>query len=162
MNVLSSNTRIYGYLLLAGALFSLELLLGVGLIGISVGLTVATVQILLSWKEPVPRRGLRIGGVFLALALATFGWLALNAALGRRNAIPIIQACEHFRLQRGRYPTGLNELVPEFLPSIPPARYTVTARYFFYDPDTPGLCFSAMFHGVFCYDLTKKAWTANE
>ena len=44
-------------------------------------------------------------------------------ARARENAESIIRACRAFQAKHGRLPDSLEALVPEFLPSLPPARY---------------------------------------
>jgi hypothetical protein len=44
-------------------------------------------------------------------------------ARARKNAESIIAACQSFQAKHGRLPDSLEALVPEFLPSLPPARY---------------------------------------
>ncbi len=51
----------------------------------------------------------------------------------RRNAEQIIAACKAFHERHGRFPQTLEELVPGFLPSIPPAKYTGSPFGFTYD-----------------------------
>jgi hypothetical protein len=155
------KTKIRNCLLLAGVLFVLELLLGIGLIGIIAGISIAIAQALASRAAGLRRRFLP-SSIFLLVALATFGWLSLNVEVGKRNGIPIIRACEKYREAYHRYPSSLHDLVPEFLPSIPRARHTVVARDFIYGSEPPGLCFSAMFHGLFCYDFAEGTWTTND
>jgi hypothetical protein len=56
----------------------------------------------------------------------------------RRNAEQIIAACRAFHAKHGRFPEALEELVPEFLPSVPPAKYGGPHFGFTYEagPDT--------------------------
>jgi hypothetical protein len=155
-------SRMRSYLIFATALFALELMLGVGLIGIA-GVFVAAIVLFLPSREwPNVRRRLLVVAVFICVATATFGWLVLNTRLAKRNAAPIIEACKRFRVEHERYPSSLSEVVPKPLSSLPAARYTLVANRFVYDPDTPALCFAAMFHGVFCYDFPTQKWVTNE
>jgi hypothetical protein len=146
---------------LDAVLFALELVLGVGLIGIT-GAFVAGIVLFLPSREMSLRQKLQVSTVFLCVALATFGWLIFNTRLAKQQAIPVIAACKRFRAEHSHYPSDLNQLVPSLLPSLPAARYTLVARKFVYDADRPGLCFAAMFHGVFCYDFQSDRWLANE
>jgi hypothetical protein len=150
------------YFTAAALLFATELVLGTGLIGIVGGIVGAVVVILSAETIPALRQRTQLAALFLTIALATFGWLGLNARVAKQNAITVIAACKRFRSEHGRYPSALNQLVPNQLPSLPPARYTVAARKFVYGPEPPELCFAAMFHGVFCYNFQADSWTAND
>jgi hypothetical protein len=153
--------RTRGYLIIAAMLFAVELLCGIGLIGIIGGIAGAT-TILAGQTFPTFRRKIYVASGFLLVVFATFGWLTLNIWIAKQNATPIITACERFRSDNGRYPSDLKELIPKILPSLPGARSTFAARHFVYHSDRPGLCFVAMFHGVFCYEFRSDNWMGNE
>ena len=51
----------------------------------------------------------------------------------RKNAEQIIAAGRAFQQRHGRLPATLEELVPEFLPSVPPAKYDGPHFGFVYD-----------------------------
>lgn len=51
----------------------------------------------------------------------------------RKNAEAIIAACRAFHGQHGRFPRTLEELVPGFLPALPPAKYEGPHFGFTYD-----------------------------
>ena len=158
----SMYMRTSHWLTVAATLFASELLLGIGLIGIIGGL-VGVVLAFVSAQRPVTfRRRIKIASVFLCVVLATFGWLDLNIRIAKRNAAPIIAACERFRSAHNRYPSDIDELTPNLLPSVPRAGYTLVARQFAYSSGPPELCFAAMFHGVFCYGFASATWTTSE
>jgi len=154
--------RISHCLTVASTLFASELLLGIGLIGIVGGLVGVVVAFVSAQRPAEFCQRIKIAGVFLCVVLATFGWLDLNIKIAKRNAAPIIAACERFRFDHNRYPSDLDELTPTFLPSVPRARYTLVARDFVYSSGPPELCFAAMFHGVFCYGFESATWTTTE
>jgi hypothetical protein len=54
-------------------------------------------------------------------------WMLAEAKAGR-----IIAACEKYKAVNGSYPKGLDELVPKYLPSIPPAKYCLIEGTFDY------------------------------
>jgi hypothetical protein len=147
------------YLLIAGALFAFELILGIGLIGIVGGFVAATISCL---TDRGLQQKLCAAGMFICVVLVTFCWLNINERTARTRAIPVIEGCKEFRAKHSRYPSNLTELIPVPLPSIPTARYTLAARKFFYESDRPALCYTAMFHGVFCYDFRSDQWIAND
>lgn len=147
------------YFVVAGTLFALEMMLGIGLIGIGGGFLGGAI-LLLTGRGP--RGKLQTAGLFFCVALGTFVWLDANVRVAKTNAVPVISACKQFRSEHGRYPSNLAELTPTPLTSIPRARYTLVARKFLYDSDRPALCFAAMFHGVFCYDFRSDQWVTND
>jgi hypothetical protein len=60
-----------------------------------------------------------------AFGLAGLGGIAAIVAqnrLARGRAEVVIDACERYRATTGRYPDHLAELVPAYLPSVPPAK----------------------------------------
>ncbi len=53
-----------------------------------------------------------------------------NTRVADRHAALIIEACNRYHAKYQRWPERLEQVTPEFLPSIPPARYTVLfAKY---------------------------------
>lgn len=56
----------------------------------------------------------------------------------RKNAEQIIAACKAFHAQHGRFPQTLEELVPAFLPAVPPAKYGGPHFGFTYDVGPDG------------------------
>ncbi len=66
---------------------------------------------------------------FLTLGIA-MGNGCLQWKISDANAERIIKACDEFRAVNGRYPLELNELVPKYLPSIPPAKYSMMGKFF--------------------------------
>jgi hypothetical protein len=75
------------------------------------------------------------GALTLALMLMPKG---ASRERARKNAEQIIAACRAFERKHGRLPTTLEELVPEFLPSLPRAVYDGPHFGFVYDvePDS--------------------------
>ncbi|WP_342375445.1 hypothetical protein NVS55_29685 [Myxococcus stipitatus] len=51
----------------------------------------------------------------------------------RRNAEQLIAACRAFQARHGRFPEALQELVPDFLPELPRAKYEGPEFGFTYD-----------------------------
>jgi hypothetical protein len=82
----------------------------------------------------------------LFFALAAVAVILVNRAqndLARGRAGAIIAACEAFQGRHARYPATLAELVPEFLSSVPRAKYTLGFSEFSYvmRPDGPPTLF---------------------
>ena len=126
-------------ILLAGALFVFDaLVLNQGF--------VALLVILLVFFVLLPRAlwGLRTSralylerltkaGIYLLACVAVFAANVLQNRMADRRAIEIGKACLAYHAKYNHHPQRLNELVPEFLPSVPAAKYTLGAgNNFFY------------------------------
>jgi hypothetical protein len=62
----------------------------------------------------------------IAVANAQVQWHVSDA-----NAVLVIKACEAFQNANGRLPKTLDELVPEYLPSVPPAKHCLSGRFWY-------------------------------
>jgi len=93
------------------------------------------------WFVVVAFRGLigrdwRLGLLRVAIPLLTLvivlGNNAIQWKIGEANMERIITACESFHAANGQYPKKLNDLVPQYLPSIPRERYCLFDTGFMY------------------------------
>jgi hypothetical protein len=71
-------------------------------------------------------------GVYFLMAVAIIATIYVNNRLARRQAERVIAACQQYESKYHRLPDRLQQLVPEFLPSIPRAKYTVLYGDFTY------------------------------
>jgi hypothetical protein len=71
-------------------------------------------------------------GVFLLLGVATVATQRFHTATAQNHAAQIIEACRAYQTRRGKLPDRLEELVPEFLPAVPRAKYTLQWGEFTY------------------------------
>jgi len=55
----------------------------------------------------------------------------------RRNAEVLIAACRAYQAKHGRLPGSLEQLVPDFLPELPPAKFSDPLFGFTYDVSGP-------------------------
>ena len=62
----------------------------------------------------------------LVLANAVFQFRVSGA-----NAARIITACEEYHAAHGTFPNTLEELVPRYMPSIPPAKYCLGGKFLY-------------------------------
>jgi hypothetical protein len=94
-------------------------------------------------KNAIQRPGWGIAVLRVAMPLLTFAIAYGNANLQWKisdaNAQRVIKACEEFRVANGRYPGKLDELVPKYLSSVPPAKYCLFMDNFWY-VNRDGLC----------------------
>lgn len=122
-----------------GGLFLFDLgYSGQGLMSLLVavsGFAFLTVLALWSWFRGSPalarNRALR-AGMYLILGVATFATMRFHATTAETHAARVIAACRAFESRRGKLPDRLEELVPEFLPALPRAKYTLAWGAFTY------------------------------
>ena len=58
----------------------------------------------------------------MTLALVA-GNNAIQLKIAEASAPRVVAACEQYHAANGRYPKNLDELVPDYMPSVPPAKY---------------------------------------
>jgi len=77
--------------------------------------------------------------IYVLMAVSVLGTKYVNDRIARDRADVVIAAVRQFELRHGRLPDRLEELAPNFLPSVPRAKYTLVAVFnsFTYDA-TPG------------------------
>jgi hypothetical protein len=73
--------------------------------------------------------------VYVALIGAVFGTVRINAVIAKERAHRIIAALDAYHAKHERYPDRLEDLVPEYLPKVPVAKYTAGFNQFHYAPD---------------------------
>jgi hypothetical protein len=71
-------------------------------------------------------------GIYAIMIALIIGANSLNNMIAEKRAKDIIAACEQFKTKNGRYPDKLSELVPEYLPAIPAAKYSLMGSSFRY------------------------------
>jgi hypothetical protein len=128
-----------------GVLFLLDVgYSGQGLFSLAVavtGLMVLTVGALwsgLRGAAPLARRRALRAGMYLALGVATLVVVRVNLATAETGAARVIEACRAFELRHGMLPGQLQDLVPDFLPSVPRAKYTLAWNAFTYSASDAG------------------------
>lgn len=77
-------------------------------------------------------RGLRKAGIYLTLTAVVAAWLWLNARVAQKRAEELVVALESYHVTHGDYPTSLAGLVPDYVSSVPRARFTLAGARFFY------------------------------
>ena len=60
----------------------------------------------------------------------------LQSHIAERHAIQIGDACLAYRSKYHHYPQKLDELVPEFLPSVPRAKFGIFGQFLYAPPQT--------------------------
>ncbi len=120
-------------------LFAFDLFgLGVGLISLLVAMLGTALLLaggaLSRLRGHRKRAGNRLqrAAIYAALGLLAVVTGRFQAAAARRHARQVIAACERYRVERGRYPDRLQDLVPGYLPSVPPVTYAFLGEPFQY------------------------------
>jgi hypothetical protein len=73
-----------------------------------------------------------IYGVMMASVVVT---IRVNNRLARRRADGIVAALKLYKSMTGDYPVRLTELVPDYMPAVPQAKYTLMFNEFTYHYD---------------------------
>jgi hypothetical protein len=79
--------------------------------------------------------GVRVIAFYLALSGAVVGTICVNNLIAHKRADRIVAALRAYKGRNGHYPKRLADLVPEYLPSIPLAKYTIMGHAFEYSFD---------------------------
>jgi hypothetical protein len=87
-------------------------------------------------KNASARASWRLVFARMAIPPLTLGLVLVNNAvqysIARVNATRVVTACEEFRLAKGMYPDTLDELVPQYMPAVPRAKYCLMFGAFLY------------------------------
>ena len=81
---------------------------------------------------PLVRSRAMRAGMYLLLGIATVATTQFHMATAQNHAAQVIQACRAYQARHGMLPDRLEELVPEFLPRVPRAKYTLQWGEFTY------------------------------
>lgn len=82
-------------------------------------------------REMRRHHALRAGIYFLMLICVVIT-VATQNGLAQGRAEKLVQACQAYKVKYNKFPDRLEELVPEFIPKIPPAKYTLMFNRFIY------------------------------
>ena len=148
-----------GLIATAGILLVSEGVFGEGLIG--AGATVAVSGLLFvfaagAWfagKKETCRGFLAGALVFLLGAGAHFAAVQVNMAVAHHRLGIVASAAESYKSKYGKQPESLDVLVPEFIGSLPSAKYTLMFGQF-YLADSKIMFMGTMPFMTFGYDLT--------
>jgi hypothetical protein len=128
-----------------GALFLLDLgYSGQGLTSLLVAvlggvlLAGGVVRAALKGAAPLARSRALRAGMYIVLGAATLTTMRINAATAETGATRVIAACRSFERGHGALPDPLEDLVPEFLPAVPRAKYTLAYGKFTYATSATG------------------------
>jgi hypothetical protein len=74
-------------------------------------------------NRPIARLRATKAGICLLAAISIFVTLGLQNSMADRRAVKLGEACLAYRAKYHHYPKSLKALVPEFIPSVPVAKY---------------------------------------
>ncbi len=70
--------------------------------------------------------------IYGVMVVATFATISFDNHLAHQRATELIAACNQYYAQYKKYPDTLQDLVPEFVPEIPAAKYSLLSSSFRY------------------------------
>jgi hypothetical protein len=73
-----------------------------------------------------------VAGVYAACFGVTISTVLINNKIARSRAEMIVSLVKQYKAKYGHYPDKLQALVPEFLPSVPRAKYSFSFNEFMY------------------------------
>jgi hypothetical protein len=121
-----------------------------------------------AWFKKNPAlRNLRFAkmGIYLLAAALVLVTINIDLHFARQRADKVAVALKQYQAQRGNYPDKLDKLVPEFLPSVPNARITLTLNQFFYHATDNSHDLSYIVvppFGLNSYNLENGRWTVRD
>lgn len=173
MNVPSTMTlarQLRGNILIAAGLYLVDAIwLGQGaiaVISLLILVFIALPRTLWVWKNK-PLLKLRAFKllIYLVMALAIGATIRADLHFARQHAETVIVALKQYRQSHGAYPDKLEQLVPEFLPAIPDARFSLTQNTFFYRKTDNSHTLSYMVMPPFgwkSHNLETGSWTVRD
>jgi hypothetical protein len=96
-------------------------------------------------KNAIERPGWGLALVRIGIPALTLGLVSANNAVQLRvaeaNAQRVVAACEEYHAANGRFPKNLDELVPQYMNSVPFAKYCLLqpSRFDYHNFGTPML-----------------------
>jgi hypothetical protein len=80
-------------------------------------------RILLAWRDPVLRRHRgRVALIVLGAILLDCGVYVIYEIVAQRRVTEVAEALVRYKARTGAYPEQLRQLVPDYLPGVPPAK----------------------------------------
>lgn len=111
--------------------------------------------------RPVLKTRLITAGILLLMVLMIMTANGMNNRLARQRTLYLASACEKYKADHGGYPDRLSDLVPRYIPEVPPAKFTIVASSFIYlsRADRHTIIFTAIPpFGRITYTLEGRSW----
>jgi hypothetical protein len=117
-------------------------------------------------KNSIQRPGWRIALVRIGLPGLIFWLVRVNndfqIAVAKENAQRVVAACEGYHADNGRFPKNLDELVPQYLNSVPVAKYCLgpSSRFTYTSSGAPKLWWEVVPpHYRKIYNFETRSWS---
>ena len=94
-------------------------------------------------RWPASARRFATAGVWLLALAGLVAFSRFNLHLAERRSDLVIAACHHFEDEHGRLPASLEDLVPDYLPRVPRADWTVLGSFRYQPGPSPELVYFA-------------------
>ena len=114
-------------------------------------------------KNAIQRPGWGLALVRVGIPALTWWLVGINndfqLAMARRNAQQVVQACELFHADQGRFPGNLEELVPRYMESVPRAKYCLIGRFQYFNSGNPMLVWQVVGFYRRIYFFEERRWS---
>ena len=119
-------------------------------------------------KNAIERPGWGLALVRIGIPVWTLGLVSANNAVqlgvAEANAQRVVTACEEYHAANGRFPKNLDELVPQYMNSVPIAKYCLgppsSFSYYNYSGGTPKLVWQVVPpHYRKIYNFETRRWS---
>lgn len=118
-------------------------------------------------KNAIQRPGWGLALVRIGIPALTFWLVRVNndfqLAVAKENAQRVVAACEKYHAANGRFPKDLDELVPQYIHSVPFAKYCLgpgSRFYYYYHSEKPLLVWQVVtpyFRRIYHFDT--RSWS---
>lgn len=118
-------------------------------------------------KNTYQRPGWGLGLIRIAIPVVTLGiaWTnnSVQLRIANANAMQVVAACEEYHADHGKFPKSLNELVPQYMRSVPRAKYCVGPwcgfMYYFNQGNAMLVWYVVPPHYRRIYDFNTREWS---
>jgi len=115
-------------------------------------------------RQPMPYCKFVTIGLFALAAVCTIYTIHVNNLIAKQRGDILVTAIKQYKATHNQYPEKLQDLVPEFVPKVPKAKYVLgefgNFRYFSYKKDPPILFYYYLPpFGRPTYNFQKEKWT---
>jgi hypothetical protein len=136
--------------------------------GLFLLLLLMTYKMISEYKRSSQEKGTWIIVIItIAIVLSTIPVNILKSNMSKTNALPIIDAIEKYKIQKGSYPQNLRYLVPDYLSDIPKSKMgLIFQNSYSYSVDDNGSKYEITYPNVLftvkSYSSETKEWTSEE
>jgi hypothetical protein len=115
-------------------------------------------------KNAIERPGWGLALVRIGIPALTLGLVRANSAVqlgvAEANAQRVVVACEEYHAANGRFPKKLDELVPQYMNSVPRAKYCLAGDFAYHNFGTPMLVWQVVppyYRKIYNFDT--RSWS---